>query len=317
MLAGNGYLQDSNNKQINIEDMKTYKILGMGLTAILTACGNNNGDYDASGIFETTEVIVSAKSNGEIMRLDIEEGQDVAPQTALGYIDTIQLSLAKAQLMATRSATDSKVLNERRQLATIQQQIDIQQRERKRFEQLVKNNAATQKQLDDINYQIEVLEKQLAATAEQIGSSNTSLSSQSLSIEAQLAQIEDQIENSVVTSPIQGTILTKYAEPGEYAAPGRALFKVANIEDMKLRAYITADQLTGLKIGQKVKVYADKGKDERQEYEGTVTWISDKAEFTPKTIQTRDERANLVYAVKVSVQNDGLIKKGMYGEVKF
>lgn len=297
--------------------MKTYKILGVGLAALLTACGNNNGDYDASGIFETTEVITSAKGNGEIMRFDIEEGQDVNPQVALGYIDTIQLALKKKQLLATRTATNSRILNESQQLATLRQQIANQQRERKRFEELVKTNAATQKQLDDINYQIQVLEKQLAATAEQISSSNSSLSNQSTGIEAQLAQIEDQIKNSVIMSPIKGTILTKYVEPGEYAAPGRALFKVANVEDMKLRAYITADQLTGLKIGQQVKVYADQGKDGRKEYAGTVTWISDKAEFTPKTIQTRDERANLVYAVKVSVRNDGMIKKGMYGEVKF
>lgn len=297
--------------------METYKILGIGLAALLTACGNNNRDYDASGIFETTEVITSAKSNGEIMRFDIEEGQDVNPQVALGYIDTIQLALKKKQLLATRTATDSRVLNESQQLATLRQQIANLQRERKRFEELVKTNAATQKQLDDINYQIQVLEKQLTATAEQISSSNSSLSNQSTGIEAQLAQIEDQIKNSIIMSPIKGIILAKYAEPGEYAAPGRALFKVANVEDMKLRAYITADQLTGLKIGQQVKVYADQGKDDRKEYAGTVTWISDKAEFTPKTIQTRDERANLVYAVKVSVRNDGMIKKGMYGEVKF
>lgn len=297
--------------------MKTYKILRIGLTALLVACSNNNNDYDASGIFETTEVIISAKGNGEIMKFDVEEGQDVVPQATLGYIDTIQLALKKEQLLASHSATNSKVLNENRQLATIRQQIAIQQRERKRFEELVRTNAATQKQLDDINYQIQVLEKQLTATAEQISSSNNSLSSQTTGIEAQLAQIEDQIRNSIIVSPIQGTILTKYAEPGEYAAPGRALFKVANMEDMRLRAYITADQLTGLKIGQKVKVYADQGKDNRKEYEGTVTWMADKAEFTPKTIQTRDERANLVYAIKVSVTNDGLIKKGMYGEVKF
>lgn len=297
--------------------MKTSKFLWAGIASLLTACGNSNDNYDASGIFETTEVIVSAKSNGEIMKFDIEEGQDVTPQMPVGYIDTIQLHLQKEQLLATRDATDSRVLNEKQQLATIRQQIAIQQREQKRFAELVKSDAATQKQLDDINYQIEVLEKQLAATAEQISSSNSSLSNQSTGIEAQLAQIEDRIRNSVIASPIKGTILTKYTEPGEYAAPGRALFKVANVEDMKLRAYITADQLTGIRIGQQVKVYADQGKSDRKEYPGTITWISDKAEFTPKTIQTRDERANLVYAIKVAVKNDGLIKKGMYGEVKF
>lgn len=297
--------------------MKTSKFLWMGMISLLTACGNNNGDYDASGIFETTEVIVSAKSNGEIMKFDIEEGQDVTPQMSVGYIDTVQLYLTKEQLLATRNATDSRVLNVKQQLATIRQQIAIQKREQKRFEELVKSNAATQKQLDDINYQIEVLEKQLTATAEQINSSNSSLSNQSTGIEAQLAQINDQIKNSIIASPIKGTVLTKYAEAGEYAAPGRALFKVANIEEMKLRAYVTADQLTGIQIGQQVKVYADQGKSDRKEYMGTIAWISDKAEFTPKTIQTRDERANLVYAVKVAVRNDGLIKKGMYGEVKF
>jgi len=297
--------------------MKTSKFLWIGVASLLTACGNNNGYYDASGIFETTEVIVSAKSNGEIMKFCIEEGQNVTPQRPIGYIDTTQLYLKKVQLLATRAATDNRILNEKQQLATIHQQIAIQKREQKRFEKLVKSNAATQKQLDDINYQIEVLEKQLAASAEQINSSNSSLSNQSIGIEAQLAQIEDQIKNSIIVSPIKGTVLTKYTERGEYAAPGKSLFKVANVEDMKIRAYITADQLTGIKIGQQVNVYADQGKSDRKKYPGTITWISDKAEFTPKTIQTRDERANLVYAVKVAVKNDGLIKKGMYGEVKF
>ena len=297
--------------------MKTSGILWIGVASLLTACGNINIDYDTSEIFKTTKIIVSAKSNGEIMRFDVEEGQEVSPQLPVGYIDTIQLHLKKEQLAATREATDSRILNENRQLATIRQQIDVQRREQKRFGELVKSNAATQKQLDDINYQIEVLEKQLAATTEQISSSNSSLSNQSTGIDAQLAQIEDQISNSIIMSPIEGTILTKYAEQGEYAAPGRALFKVANVGDMKLRAYITASQLTGIQIGQQVKVYADQGESERKEYPGTIIWISDKAEFTPKTIQTRDERANLVYAVKVAVRNDGLIKKGMYGEVKF
>lgn len=297
--------------------MKTFNIFGIGLAVALTACNSNNGDYDASGIFETTEVIVSAKASGEIKELNIEEGQTVSQFKPLGYIDTLQLSYQKEQLQASRHATDSKVLSTDRQIASIRQQIAIQQRERARFENLVKANAATQKQLDDINYQIQVLEKQLAATSEQINSSNSSLQNQSSGIEAQLSQINDRIFNSLIISPINGTVLTKYAEKGEYAAPGKALFKVADVKDMKLRAYVTADQLTGLKIGQDVKVYADQGKSGRKEYPGTITWISDKAEFTPKTIQTRDERANLVYAVKISVKNDGMIKDGMYGDVKF
>ncbi len=297
--------------------MKTYLILITGAVTLLTACGNDKREYDASGIFETTEVIVSAKASGEVVKLNIEEGQAVTAWKEMGYIDTTQLHLKKRQLLANRTATDSKVLNENRQVASLRQQIANQLRERQRYEELVKADAATRKQLDDINYQIEVLRKQLAATQEQINSNNSSLGNQSTSIEAQLAQIDDQIANSTVYSPIQGTVLSKYTEQGEYAVPGKALFKVADIKHMKLRAYITADQLTALKIGQKVKVFADQGKAERKAYDGIVSWISDKAEFTPKTIQTRDERANLVYAIKVDVMNDGLIKRGMYGDVKF
>lgn len=284
---------------------------------LCAACSSNDTKYDASGVFETTEVIVSAKGTGELVSFHVEEGQTVDAGSELGCIDTLQLHFKKRQLMSSISATESHRLNETRQVASIRQQIANLQKERKRFAELVRENAANRKQLDDIDYQIMVLQRQLAATSEQIGSSNNSLTGQKGSIVAQIAQVDDQISNSIVTSPIHGTILTKYMEQGEFAAPGKPLFKVANIQDMKLRAYITADQLTSLKIGQKVKVYADQGKADRKEYQGTVTWISDKAEFTPKTIQTRDERANLVYAVKISVRNDGQIKEGMYGDIKF
>lgn len=296
--------------------MKSFKLLVMGMTVLFSACGDGKGDYDASGIFETTEVIVSAKGNGEIMQLNAEEGLEVTANQPLGYIDTTQLSLKRQQLVATLSATDSKRLNKSRQLASQRKQIENLTNEQRRFEALVKANAATQKQLDDINYQLGVLEKQLAATAEQIGNSNSSLSGQSSSILAQIAQIDDQIKNCIINSPIEGTILTKYAEQGEYAAPGRALFKVGNIKEMKLRAYIGADQLTTITLGQKVKVYADLGESDRKEFEGTVSWISDEAEFTPKTIQTRSERSNLVYAIKITVKNDKTIKRGMYGDIK-
>lgn len=282
-----------------------------------TACSNNDAKYDASGVFETTEVIVSAKGTGELISFHVEEGETVSLGEELGHIDTLQLYLKKKQLLSTLSATESKRLNETRQVASIQQQISNMQRERKRFAELVEENAANQKQVDDIDYQIMVFQRQLSAASEQIGSNNSSLTGQKGSIVAQIAQIEDQMRNAIISSPIQGTILAKYMEQGEFAAPGKPLFKVADIQDMKLRAYITADQLTSLKIGQKVKVYADQGKSDRKEYVGIITWISSKAEFTPKTIQTRDERANLVYAVKVAVKNDGLIKEGMYGDVKF
>lgn len=286
-------------------------------SGMLTACQSEQNEMDASGVFETTEVIVSAKMAGEITILNIEEGQTLDSNTTVGMVDTVQLALKREQLMATLSATDSRKLNESRQLASLRQQISNAKAEQKRFMTLVAENAATQKQLDDINYNLQVLEKQLAATSEQIGSTNSSLNSQSMSIVSQVKQIDDQITNCLITCPINGTVLAKYAEQGEYATPGRALFKVGDIKRMKLRAYVTAPQVTTLKLGQKVKVYADLGKNERKEFAGTVEWISDEAEFTPKTIQTRDERSNLVYAVKVAVNNDGSIKRGMYGEVKF
>ena len=298
--------------------MRTYKLMILGTMAVLmTACGNANPEFDATGVFETTEVIVSAQGNGEIMQLAIEEGSEVSPNEVLGHIDTIQLSLKRRQLTATLSATESRKLDVNKQLASIRQQIANLKTEQSRYEKLVKANATSQKQLDDINYNLEVLHKQLSATSEQIGSNNSSLSGQSAGIVAQVAQIDKQIEDCLITSPIKGIILSKYAEQGELAIPGRSLFKVGDISDIKLRAYVSAPQLTGLQIGQKVKVYADFGETDRKEYEGTVIWISAEAEFTPKTIQTRDERSNLVYAIKISVKNDGTIKRGMYGDVKF
>lgn len=298
--------------------MRTYKLIILGtMAAWMTACENANPEYDATGVFETTEVIVSAQDNGEIMQLTIEEGSEVSPNELLGHIDTIQLSLKRQQLTATLSATESRKLDVNKQLASIRQQIANLKTEQLRYEKLVKANAASQKQLDDINYNLEVLHKQLSATSEQIGSSNSSLSGQSAGIAAQVAQIDKQIEDCLITSPIKGIILSKYAEQGEFAIPGRALFKVGDISDIKLRAYVSAPQLTSLQIGQKVKVYADFGETDCKEYEGTVTWISAEAEFTPKTIQTRDERSNLVYAIKIAVKNDGMIKRGMYGNVKF
>ncbi|MGN0205947.1 MAG: HlyD family secretion protein [Muribaculaceae bacterium] len=297
--------------------MNTRLTLTAVALAMLASCGSKDGEYDASGVFETTEVIVSAKATGEIISLNIEEGMDVKQGCPLGLIDTVQLSLKDRQLAASVVATDTKRLDAERQVASIRRQIENLNREKERYTELLAANAATQKQVDDIDYQIQVLQRQLAATLEQINSNNSSLASQSASIAAQRAQTADQIGNSIISSPIEGTILAKYAEPGEYAVPGRAIFKVGNLAKMRLRAYITADQLTMLKVGQTVKVYADMGIDSRREYAGVVSWISDKAEFTPKTIQTREERANLVYAVKIDVENDGYIKRGMYGDIRF
>ena len=294
--------------------MKYYPAIALFL--LLAACGNSDREYDASGVFETDEVIVSARGTGELIQFNLEEGQNVIAGEQLGYIDTVQLHLQKLQLQANIQAIESRHYNIAKQIESIQQQIATQKKEQSRYRKLVEANAANQKQLDDIDAQITLLEKELEAQTETLENNNKSIAGESSGIKAQIALINDQIEKNIVTSPISGTVLSKYAEQGELAAQGRALFKVADIEDMKLRAYITADQLTGLTIGQSVKVYADEGISGRKEYPGTIIWISDKAEFTPKTIQTRDERANLVYAVKIAVKNDGYIKKGMYGELK-
>ena len=296
--------------------MKKIMILATGLVA-LASCGNKDVDYDASGVFETTEVLVSARGTGEIVSLNIEEGQQVKANEELGRLDVTQLELKKDQLKSGKTAATSRKLNTQQQVASISQQIQNLQREKARFEALLKDGAATQKQVDDIGYQIAVLQKQLSAVNEQVSTANTSIDGQSAGFDAQIGQVDDMLRQAVITSPIDGVILSKYAEQGEFAAPGRALFKVADVSQMRLRAYITADLLTNVKIGQKVKVYADQGDKGRKEYEGTVSWISSEAEFTPKTIQTRNERSNLVYAVKVDVKNDGIIKRGMYGDVKF
>lgn len=295
--------------------MKKYPIILLALNTLFS-CSDKDMKYDASGVFEATEVMVSAKGAGEILQFDIIEGQNLKAYETVGCIDTMQLHLQKKQLEANLKSVESRHYNVSTQIASIRQQISTQKKEQKRFENLVRNNAANQKQLDDINEKIKLLEKQLSAKEETLIKGNESVYNETKSLTTQIELVKDQIRKSIISSPINGTVLTKYTERGEFAIQGKALFKVADMENIYLRAYITADQLTTLKIGQKVKVYADQGKSDRKEYEGTVTWISDKAEFTPKTIQTRDERANLVYAVKIMVRNDGYIKIGMYGELK-
>lgn len=298
--------------------MKNIKALLITvLTIFLIGCSSSEMKHDASGIFEATEVVVSAQASGELMKFEIEEGSELSENQVVGYIDTIQLSLKKSQLLSSMKAVESRHSDVATQIAATKQQIETQKREKIRFEKLVTSDAANQKQVDDINAQILLLERQLTAQKENLEKGNMGVLGEKSSLLAQVAQLEDQIKKSVIYSPIYGTVMAKYAQPRELASQGRSLFKIADVKNMKLRAYITADQLNLLKIGQAVKVFADQGVDSYKQYDGTVVWIADKAEFTPKTIQTRDERANLVYAIKIAVENDGLIKKGMYGEVKF
>ena len=307
------------------------RLIVAGAVLMLCACGNKEKEYDATGTFEATEVTVSAKATGELKTFNISEGQAVEQGVVVGSIDAYQLQQTseqleaqKRQLGATRSATDSRRLDLEKQLSSISQQIANAQRERQRFTELVADGAVPKKQLDDINYQIKVLERQREATRDQIRSNNASLAEQSKSIGAQIdglnaqqRQIADQIANAQVKAPIAGTVLEKYVEQGEFVAIGKPLFKMADVQNMYLRAYVTSSQLKDLKIGQKVKVFADYGDKEKKTYEGTVAWISSRSEFTPKTILTDDERADLVYAVKISIKNDGFAKIGMYGEVRF
>ena len=310
-------MKTKNKKQaIFLRNSCRIGLLATIVSIFLVSCSNSDGDVDASGTFETTEIIVSTESMGKIMQLNVEEGQQLDVNQQIGYIDTTQLYLKKLQLLASKKALQSRRPDIQKQIAALEQQIETAKTERKRVENLVKAEASTTKQLDDANAQIKVLERQLEAAKSSLETTTNGISGDNEALQIQVEQIEDQLQKCYITSPISGVVLTKYAEQGELATPGKALFKIGDVTNMILRAYVTSDQLTQIALGQKVKVYADYGED-RKEYEGVVSWISSKSEFTPKTIQTRDERANLVYAVKINIKNDGLLKIGMYGNVKF
>ena len=298
--------------------MNIYRKYGVFITMVMIfACGRQGEKFDASGVFEATEVVVSAQAAGTMMEFTIEEGAILEAGRPIGYIDTVPLYLKKLQLEASIQAVESRKTDISKQIAAIKEQIATQKRELQRFEKLVGANAANQKQVDDINASINVLEKQLAAQTELLQNSNRSIGQERIAMEIQVAQIQDQLDKCIISSPINGTVLAKYAQRGEFSAPGKALFKVADMEHIFLRAYITSNQLSLIKLGQKVNVMADFGEKGAKRYEGVISWISSQAEFTPKNIQTRSERDNLVYAVKIAVQNDGFLKIGMYGEVKF
>jgi HlyD family secretion protein len=286
------------------------------LPLALIACAKGEDKADASGAFEATEIIVSAEANGRILRFDASEGQVLKAGQVVGAIDGAQLELRRRQLLATKLSVESRRSDADLQLAAIAQQIDTAGKERLRVQNLIKANAANQKQLDDIDAQIAALEKQERAQRTSIAQGNQGVSAEGASLDIQVAQLDDQIAKCAIASPIDGTVLVKYAEKGEYAAQGKALFKIADMESMVLRAYVTASQLSRLKLGQEAKVLVDFGDKETREYPGRVEWISDKSEFTPKTAQTRDDRASLVYAIKVAARNDGYLKIGMYGKVR-
>lgn len=301
------------------------------IAVLFTACNRNTPKFDASGTFEVDEVIVSAEQSGKILSFNVDEGKHLTQGEVVGIIDSENLSLQKEQIEASIQALHEKTSDVVPQVKLLEDQLGVQQsqlanllHERTRTENLIKQDAATGKQLDDINSQIDVLQKQMDVTRQQINVQRTNTSTQNRTVlsekpqlEKRVAQLSDQISKASIVNPINGTVITKYAEPGEITSAGKALYKIANLDTLTLRAYITGTQLPQIKLNQVVKVMIDSGANAYRDYPGTITWISDKAEFTPKTIQTKEERANLVYAIKVRVKNDGYLKIGMYGEVLF
>ena len=308
------------------------KIIFLSLPILFCiSCNKKEKNFDATGIFEATEITVSAQASGEVQQLDITEGQSLDSGARVGQIDVYQLvqkqnelEAAKQQIYANKAATDSRQLDLNKQLASLQQQISHAQRERQRFARLVQDGAVARKLLDDINDQISLLQRQLEATRDQFRSSNASLAdqikgfqAQMKGVEAQQRQLERQIQNATIVAPKSGVMLEQLVKAGEFVGVGKPLFKLAQMDHIYLRAYVTSAQLKSVMLGQKAKVYADYGGGQQQEYVGKVAWISSRSEFTPKTIVTDDERADLVYAVKILIKNDGRVKIGMYGEVKF
>jgi len=297
---------------------------------LFISCSNKEDTYDASGTFESDEVIVSAEQNGQLLSFNVNEGDNLTKDQVVGFIDSTNLVLQKQQVQATIQSLSEKTSDVQPQVKLLKDQLAVQQsqldhliNERDRYQRLVAAQAATQKQLDDLNAEVDQAQKQMQVTQQQIavqlsntGTQNRSIMSESDPLKKQVAQINQQLSKANILNPIAGTVLAKYAQQGEITATGKALYKIADLTYLNLRAYITGTQLSQVKLNQQVKVLVDDGADKYKTYDGIITWISGKAEFTPKTIQTKDERANLVYAVKIKVKNNGYLKIGMYGEVQ-
>lgn len=294
------------------------KILTMASAAILLgACGNKAEEYDATGVFEATETTVCAEQSGTLMAFGVEEGDVVAEGAEVGLIDTTQIWLKIQQTKAGREVYRSQKPEIEKQIAALRKQLEKAKQDQQRYRELVADGAAPSKTLDDATNQVEVLQKQLEAQISSLSVSTNTLSRQMETSDAQEAQLRDQLRKCHVCTPAKGTVIEKYVERGEYVVMGKPLFMTADTENMYIRAYVTSEQLKDIRIGQQAVVFADYGDGKRKEYPGKVTWISSKSEFTPKTILTDDERASLVYALKVAIKNDGFVKMGMYGEVKF
>ena len=282
---------------------------------VLASCQNTE-KYDATGIFEANTITVSSETTGKLVSFDIDEGDSLRIGQQVGLVDTTLLALQQRQLHCQQLSTEKSSPDIAAQAAALRSQIAHQQNECDRIKRLLANGAATQKQSDDAHAQLRTLRGQLEGLLSTLDKNRSSITESASALQYQKEQVEEQIRKSRITAPIMGTVLQKYAEQGEYATPGRPLFKMANLDDIYLRSYFTASQLAHIRIGQEVTVIADFGGDEQYEYPGRIVWIAQESEFTPKSIQTQDTRANLVYAVKVAVKNDGRLKLGQYGEVR-
>lgn len=294
---------------------KTKIVFPLLLLFGIISCKEKTSNYDASGSFEAKETIIAAEASGKILQLHIEEGQQLDSGQLIGFIDSTQLHLNRLQLLQSKKAILSGRPEANVQVEALRTELANAKLDRDRTARLVAGGVASQKQLDDADAKITTLKSRIAAQESSLQTTTSSLTEQGSTVDAQMREINDQLKKSVIINPVKGTVLTKYAEQFEMAVLGKPLYKIADISTIILRAYITGDQLHQVKLGETVKVFTDDGKGGYKETEGVITWISDKSEFTPKTIQTKNERANLVYAIKISVKNDGYLKLGMYGEV--
>ena len=292
---------------------KIYVLAGVAL--MMAACGGNEKAYDATGTFEATETTVYAEQSGALLTFSVNEGDHIEAGKEVGLIDTTQTWLKIRQLDATKEVYQSQKPDMERQIAATRQQLSKAQQDEQRYRELVADGAAPSKMLDDASSQVKVLQKQLDAQISSLSTSTRSLDKQTVAANVQIEQLRDMLRKCHIVAPTKGTVLEKYVERGEFVAIGKPLFKIADTEQMFMRAYVTSAQLQNIRIGQHVKVFADYGDGQKKAYDGTVSWISSRSEFTPKTILTDDERADLVYAVKVAIKNDGYVKIGMYGEV--
>ena len=302
------------NSRQTIKDMQKIYVLA-GVTLMMVACGGNEKAYDATGTFEATETTVYAEQSGALLTFSVNEGDHIEAGKEVGLIDTTQTWLKIRQLDATKEVYQSQKPDMERQIAATRQQLSKAQQDEQRYRELVADGAAPSKMLDDASSQVKVLQKQLDAQISSLTTSTRSLDKQTVAANVQIEQLRDMLRKCHIVTPTKGTVLEKYVERGEFVTIGKPLFKIADTEQMFMRAYVTSAQLQNIRIGQHVKVFADYGDGQKKAYNGTVSWISSRSEFTPKTILTDDERADLVYAVKVAIKNDGYVKIGMYGEV--